>query len=1501
MSDYLKFFRLFWVLMVGVLFLVGCSPDEETIPLVNNDNNNTVTNIEIQDEKLLACIKQELKLTGTTSPTSNQLYSLSSLDCSNKNLENVNIMEISKLQNIKVLNLNKNKITDLTPLTKLLKLEILYLSENGITDITPLSSITSLKSLGFYKNNISDLTPLKTLINLESLVISYNKVTEVTPLASLKNLITLDIHGNYELSDISTLQDTTGLQELQVWDTNILDVSSLSTLVNLTSISISNKCLYDNWNLPSSVNVYAIYEENEVDGCLKLEEATNNFNFTDTNFSSEDLSNLEIEGTSEDSNGNVGTLNKVTDVIASQEITTYDLEGIQKTEKEIIFRSFNIGEWKGKINETTTLLARIFMDSILMNLEEEEQINITKAILKSNNFKIALLNQKLYIQNKKVFEAIYIQSILELTKEANSYVSENLKQKLIQKQNKIFMKSNTDIDNIGGSIRLKYDNDTNTFNFRNYHNIYMGLRAYEKDKDYDFLNTLEDNMINPIGGGLIGTGLSKSIEYLNLDMLGSPANTAMKGKAFDSDLFETETKAKINQNKLYEIYKYQGIWDVSSHYNVMLVADIILGGISGWTDKLNKVKDKGSNFINKAIETTDTALSLIETATVLSEYSQSFFGADIDTSYRIENDIDNIRMYLEKVKPLLSNENRYDNFLNRAGSESILDNTIMKLLFNTDIYPESQKLKDALNTIKDTKVKAQIYLIALFFQKYYNEVLNNEKLDNYSYYTVNDMHYIAPLWLLLPRDEAKKVLKKYKYATSASVGSKGIPAYVKLFTTTKSTMPDFKTWIKNFIQETAKESLTNLEQIANFSDLIRNTNRNISNTDLFSAGTLKIMLSFLKDSNIISIDTNILVAKIVKSIIPGTAQAKAILGANEAVSWTVGTFTLPNKMYFRVVTDNQGNIELKYPPFAILGIMSDDIEEKKNWIGTKIYREETSNNFLVVTDSYYKPIYNVYFRAKDQSSIFENNSAFPNNTFITMNYNIRKSTTDTQSNFTDTLDNNNSNQNIKIQPETIADGGVLNFNMVKSGDYGYYFDLYDAWMAEQGTTFWIKNKTRGIYEEWIEAKFNYPMDTEIDNTINASSNKRYIYKVSDSKTIKENLVLGMIDDDTLKIQNNNDFDICLNVKYDQNNGNLILDDTYYYGNDDCILQHGSLNLNLKQFKDPVDNIYNDVEFIFYDKIANEYFDEEKYEHPRYYNWEEKSGGLKDIGYQVKLKDITKGEYFTLKSSNIVNYVSFDPDDNIVLTFDDNLAIDVNQGEYGTSSKNITSSIYFRNKDTQEKIDLYWGDWYFGSKNCKPSSNSRMEECETDYSTLKLNPKVDNNEYELVIENTLESVSGKRLSEEYVYGIDVLHPNAFEVYEKGLKDNGSSVDLNLRMFNKYETTRIDFNISTSSGKTSVSYLDIGSAIRGGPTEYGHRSCETYMWVSPNSSMYRAGVINYTNLTVTIGNSRNTSIKEDVSIEFCNENNECETKNISVTLDAITPEHVSYENCANKLNN
>ena len=142
------------------------------------------------------------------------------------------LTDLPAFPNLASLELNRNQITDLTPLENLTaptKLTLLSLSDNQISDITPLARFTGLTQLFLSVNNIRDLTPLENLTNLR---ISSNQVSDLSPLAGLTKLRDLHFVRN-QVSDLSPLA---GLTKLQYLFFPINQVSDLSPLENLTEL-----------------------------------------------------------------------------------------------------------------------------------------------------------------------------------------------------------------------------------------------------------------------------------------------------------------------------------------------------------------------------------------------------------------------------------------------------------------------------------------------------------------------------------------------------------------------------------------------------------------------------------------------------------------------------------------------------------------------------------------------------------------------------------------------------------------------------------------------------------------------------------------------------------------------------------------------------------------------------------------------------------------------------------------------------------------------------------------------------------------------------------------------------------------------------------------------------------------------------------------------------------------------------------------------------------------
>ena len=144
--------------------------------------------------------------------------------------------------NLEELDLNYNKIQDLTPLKQLKQLKILDISYNpivnlscirvlsdlvylkaiGISDNNPnFSCIAKLKNLSFLNlgvNNLKDISFVNELSNLKHLYLSFNRIQSIESLAGLP-LITLAIDNN-NITDFSPILNS-GIANLYAYRQNV--------------------------------------------------------------------------------------------------------------------------------------------------------------------------------------------------------------------------------------------------------------------------------------------------------------------------------------------------------------------------------------------------------------------------------------------------------------------------------------------------------------------------------------------------------------------------------------------------------------------------------------------------------------------------------------------------------------------------------------------------------------------------------------------------------------------------------------------------------------------------------------------------------------------------------------------------------------------------------------------------------------------------------------------------------------------------------------------------------------------------------------------------------------------------------------------------------------------------------------------------------------------------------------------------------------------------------
>ncbi len=150
----------------------------------------------------------------------------------------------TNLPDLYYLYLNRNNLTDLSPLSKLSKLRFASFTGNQISDLSPLSGLNELSHLRLDRNKIEDLTPLLNKPNLQQLVITNNQISDISPLVNLPRIHSLNLAHNSiaDLAPILQLAEQDKLNYLNI-SYNLLDVendaSQKETLDNLHNYSFS--------------------------------------------------------------------------------------------------------------------------------------------------------------------------------------------------------------------------------------------------------------------------------------------------------------------------------------------------------------------------------------------------------------------------------------------------------------------------------------------------------------------------------------------------------------------------------------------------------------------------------------------------------------------------------------------------------------------------------------------------------------------------------------------------------------------------------------------------------------------------------------------------------------------------------------------------------------------------------------------------------------------------------------------------------------------------------------------------------------------------------------------------------------------------------------------------------------------------------------------------------------------------------------------------------------
>ena len=258
--------------------------------------------VTIPDAALATVIRNALSLTVDAPIPSDRLAALTRLTASNQGIADLTGLE--NAVSLTSLTLSNNQIIDVSPLADLTNLRTLNLTGNPISNPEVLISLqqsgtriigitvphevifpdagleavvrtalslgngvpilsnklaTLTEKLDASNRSITDLTGLEEATGLTELDLRVNLISDVSPLANLTNLAELHLDNNPPLSDVSPLSKLTNLTQLGLSFTLVSDVSPLSKLTNLTQLGLSFTLVSDVSPLSKLTNLTELY------------------------------------------------------------------------------------------------------------------------------------------------------------------------------------------------------------------------------------------------------------------------------------------------------------------------------------------------------------------------------------------------------------------------------------------------------------------------------------------------------------------------------------------------------------------------------------------------------------------------------------------------------------------------------------------------------------------------------------------------------------------------------------------------------------------------------------------------------------------------------------------------------------------------------------------------------------------------------------------------------------------------------------------------------------------------------------------------------------------------------------------------------------------------------------------------------------------------------------------------------------------------------------------
>ncbi|MBN2236012.1 MAG: leucine-rich repeat domain-containing protein, partial [Bacteroidales bacterium] len=220
----------------------------------------------------------------------NGIIELTELDI-NGNQDIINLEPLSKLSNLRTLDVSNTSIEDIYPvrnLTKLhnlncsgtfinkvdalvysMELRVLNISNTAISSLKDISNLVNLKILDISNTQVEDLSSCSEMTLLEDLKMRNTMVMDLEPLQTLTSLNYLDLSDNEQIQSLDALKNLSKLKVLYCNNTAINNLEPLSKLENLETLYCENAEITSLEGLQNIKALRKIYCDNSLLGRQK--------------------------------------------------------------------------------------------------------------------------------------------------------------------------------------------------------------------------------------------------------------------------------------------------------------------------------------------------------------------------------------------------------------------------------------------------------------------------------------------------------------------------------------------------------------------------------------------------------------------------------------------------------------------------------------------------------------------------------------------------------------------------------------------------------------------------------------------------------------------------------------------------------------------------------------------------------------------------------------------------------------------------------------------------------------------------------------------------------------------------------------------------------------------------------------------------------------------------------------------------------------------------------